>query len=176
TFSGNPGFPCYISPEMGEAGYQVNVLLPEGIESGEIEVVTRFRGTPLSPSFTVEVNRTSTSPAAFVSVADGDNLGWRNIRGDFLKATLENIEDPKAVVFLIDGDISNPAEFDCIDRVTSKYVFSLKLPPDTPDGNHLLRTLVGETELPPVSISIERLRAQSPAAVAKARSAEHPPS
>jgi len=155
-FNGQAGFPCYVSPRMGEAGYQVNALLPKGIASGIANVEVLVRNTPASSPGKIEVTPTPTLQPAIVAFADGLDLVSRKIRSGAMKVTIDNLDNPKDVRFHVDGQRVSAAEFVCVDPLVPSYQFAFELP-RLAAGAHTLTTRIGTADLPPVQIEIEKM-------------------
>jgi len=154
-FNGQPGFPCYVSPRIGEAGYQVNALLPRGIAAGTAKVEVMFRKVQASAPGQIEVTPIPELKPAIVAVADGLDLASRSIRSGAMKVTIDNLDDPKDVRFLADGQPVSALEFVCADPLAPSYEFAFVLPV-LPAGMHTLTTHTGGADLPPVQIEIEK--------------------
>jgi SAM-dependent methyltransferase len=155
-FNGQPGFPCYVSPRMAEAGYQVNALVPKGIAAGTATVEVLYRGVPASESGRIEVTPTPELVPVIVAVADGLDLASRSVRSGAMKVTMDNVAKPHEVRFYFDGQPVKALEFVCVDPLASSYEFAFVLPA-LPAGPHLLTTHTGAAELPAVQIEIEKM-------------------
>ena len=138
AIGGRQGFPCYLGPPNADWGYQLNALLPEGIETGPASVETSFRGSRLQP-FTVQILPASLDPSNIVSITDGVNIGSETIRSGHIKVVVDHVADPNALRFLVDGLDARVAEFVCVDRVTSRYEFSIDLPANIRPGKRELQ-------------------------------------
>jgi SAM-dependent methyltransferase len=153
--NGKPGFPCYVSPRMGEAGYQVNALLPKGIGAGTAKIEVLFRGVSASAPAQIEVTPTPELKPAIVGVADGLDLASRSVRSGAMKVTMDNVAKPSEVRFHVDGLPVRALEFVCVDPLASSYEFAFLLPA-LPAGTHTLTTHMETAELPPTEIAIEK--------------------
>jgi hypothetical protein len=155
-FNGQAGFPCYASPRMGKAGYQVNALLPKGIAVGTAKVEVLYRKLPASATGQIEVTPPPEFKPAIVSVADGLDLASRNVRSGAMKVTMDNVAEPKAVQFQVDGQPVSALEFVCVDPLASSYEFAFLLPA-LPAGTHTITTHTAAAQVSPIQIEIEEM-------------------
>lgn len=154
-FNGQAGFPCYVSPRMGEAGYQVNALLPKGIAPGAAKVEVLIRNQPAASPGTIEIAPTPTLQPAIVAFADGLDLASHNIRSGAMKVTIDNLDHPQDLRFQVDGQPVSALEFVCVDPLVPSYEFAFVLPV-LPPGSHVLTTRIETLELAPIQIEIEQ--------------------
>ncbi len=155
-FNGQSGFPCYVSPRMGEAGYQVNALLPRGVAAGVAKVEVLIRNAPAALPGKIDVTPTPALQPAIVAFADGLDLASRNIRSGAMKVTIDNLAQPKDVRFHVDGQPVSALEFVCVDPLVPSYEFAFVLP-TLSAGAHTLTTHTGTADLPPLQIEIEEM-------------------
>ena len=147
-FGGRPGFPCYLSPPSGNFGYQLNVLLPTELGLGTVRVESLFRGVQLR-GCTIEVVAAAPLAACVLSVTDGIDVASEVVRSAFLKVHLENVTEPQALAFSIDGHAATVDEFVCVNRATSQYEFSVRLPEQISSGEHNLMLITAESQILP---------------------------
>jgi SAM-dependent methyltransferase len=148
------GFPCYISPRVGESGYQLNVLLPPGLPTGQYQVHAVFRGTSFGNAHEIVVVEAPQLIPKLVGVGDGVNVGCSVIRSSALKVLVENIEDPRSISFRIGGKPPESVEFVCVEPITSQFDFALTFRQLAP-GRQFVQWFQRDIELSPFAIEVE---------------------
>ncbi len=154
-FGGRPGFPCYISTRMGESGYQLNVILPEGLLTGPCQVRAAFIGRPLDGAHEIVVVEAAQFTPKVVGVTDGFDVGCTVIRSNSLKVLLENIEDPSSISFRIGNQKPVSLEFVCADSIAAQFEFALTFSRLSP-GRQMVRWFERNVELSPFSIEVQQ--------------------
>jgi hypothetical protein len=143
---GQEATPCYIGPHLGRGGYQINALLPAGLEPGPSPVVAQYRGIPLSGAPLINVIAAPKLQPKVLDVLDGTHLvSQRVIETGSLKVIMMGIENHEDIRFAIDDTVVKPVEITCYDHQLRLFHYSLNLPDHVRAGEHVLR--VGQEEI-----------------------------
>ncbi len=154
-FGGRSGFPCYISTRIGESGYQLNVILPEGLPTGPCQVHAVFRSRPIQGTHEIMVVEAAQFTPKVVGVTDGLDVGCTVVRSNSLKVLVENIEDPSSISFRIGDQKPVSLEFVCADSIAAQFEFALTFSHLSP-GRQMVRWFERNVELSPFSIEVQQ--------------------
>lgn len=148
---------CYISPIGENGGCQLDVVLPKGLPADSIAVTLHHNGTEIAGPEPIRVTAGPPWKPKVVSVTDGTNIlsKYRVERGG-LKVTIEDIERPEDVSFLVDGRPAEYLQFEYKDPITSTYEFAFHLSPKVKNGDRRLDVSVAGRALPPISVQVAR--------------------
>jgi SAM-dependent methyltransferase len=150
---------CYISPIGESGGCQLNAVLPAGIRTGSVPVTLHdYKGTVLAGPVSIEVTPGPPWEPKIVSITDGINLLSKNrIESDALKVTIEDVQRPEHVSFLVDGQPTVGLQYICTDPTTFTYEFTVYPSSEVENGDRRLDISVSGRALPPVSLQMARV-------------------
>ena len=137
---GKEATPCYIGPHLGRGGFQINALLPAGLEPGASAVFASCRNIPLSGTPSIDVIAASKPEPKVLDVLDGIHLvSQRVIETRSIKVIMMGVEDHDEIHFAIDDTGMRPAEITCYDPLLCLYHYSFDLPAEITAGPHILK-------------------------------------
>jgi hypothetical protein len=148
------GTPCYVgSPVYGLAEFKV--FLPDGVRTGLVPVLIKWRGQQLCPEGTIRVIPAGPSVPRLVSVSDGVNLlSPQRIDSGTIKVTLEEAEAVHTFRATVDGiPVSDLGTFRT-DPLCARYEVNFRLPPGTTPGGHVLDLSLGNRLLTRMGIEV----------------------
>ncbi len=136
---------CYIGPHLGRGGFQINALLPAGLEPGPSIVSASCRNIPLCGAPSINVIEAPRPEPKVLDVLDGIHLvSQRVIETRSIKVIMMGVEDHDELYFAIDETVVRPSEITCYDPLLRLYHYSFELPADIEAGGHVLHA-GGET-------------------------------
>jgi SAM-dependent methyltransferase len=136
---GREATPCYIGPHLGRGGFQINALLPVGLEPGASPVSAACRNIPLSGTPSINVIEAPRPEPKVLEVLDGIHLvSQRVIETRSIKVIMMGVENHDKIHFAIDDTEVKPAEITCYDPLLSLYHYSFDLPAEIKPGPHTL--------------------------------------
>jgi SAM-dependent methyltransferase len=149
---------CYISPIGENGGCQFDVLLPRGIRTGSVPVTLRHHeGAMIAGPVPIEVTPGPPWEPKVLSVTDGINiLSKFRVEKGGVKVTIEDIEHPEEVSFLVDGRAAEYLQYECKDPITFTYEFAFHPSPKVKNGERRLDISISGRALPPVSLQVAR--------------------
>ena len=86
---------------------------------------------------------------------DAVDVACTRIHSGAMKVLMENVEDPRNVLFLADGRRCTSLGYICVDPIALQYEFSFQLPASLRPGDHLLDCSADGNTLPPFRFAIE---------------------
>jgi len=126
---GREGFVTYIGPPAADGVAQVNVLLPEGLETGLAPVELRWFERPLSRPATLRLIRPAPAIPRVASVTDGvDLLSAEVISSGVIKAAVEEVAEPEQVEARLDGEPLEAEEQFLTDPRLPKWEINYRVP------------------------------------------------
>jgi SAM-dependent methyltransferase len=149
---------CYISPIVENGGCQFDVVLPREIRSGSVPVTLHHHeGTVISEPVAIEITPGPPWEPKVLSVTDGINIlsKFRVERGG-VKVTIEDIERPEEVSFLVDDRPTEHLQYVCNDPITFTYEFAFHPSPKVKNGERRLDISIAGRALPPISLQVAR--------------------
>jgi SAM-dependent methyltransferase len=149
---------CYISPIGENGGCQFDVVLPSGIRTGSVPVTLHdFRGPRIAGPVPIDVTPGPPWEPKVVSVTDGINILSRfRVEKGGVKVTIEDIQRPEEVSFLVDGRPAEYLQYECKDPITFTYEFAFHPSPKVKNGERQLEISISGRALPPLSLQISR--------------------
>jgi len=154
-FGGQRQTGCFVSPVSAAGGCQLNAVLPRGMQSGMVPVRLSHRGAPVTDVCQIEVFPAPPRDPKVVRVTDKINPAALNrIENGGIKVMVEDVEEPAEVSFAVSGRQAGPVLTDCVDPITSTYIFGFPTPPGTKKGLNRLTVRVGPRELEAIEIAI----------------------
>jgi SAM-dependent methyltransferase len=149
---------CYISPIGENGGCQFDVVLPRGIRAGSVPVtVHTHEGIQVAGPVPIEVTPPAPWEPKVRSVTDGINiLSKCRVEKGGLKVTIEDIERPEAVSFLVDGRAAEFLQYECKDPITCTYEFAFHPSPKVKNGERRLDISVAGRPLPSILLEVAR--------------------
>jgi SAM-dependent methyltransferase len=149
---------CYISPIGENGGCQVDVVLPRGLRTGSVAVTLhRYDGALLAGPVPIEVTPGPPWEPKILSVTDGTNiLAKFRIEEGGVKVTIEDLERPEEVSFLVDGRPVEHLQYVCNDPITSTYEFAFHPSPKVKNGDRRLDISISGRVLSSVTLQVAR--------------------
>lgn len=149
---------CYISPIGENGGCQLDALLPKSVGTGSVPVTLRTHdGRVVAGPVPIEVTAGPPWEPKVLSVTDGINiLSKFRVEKGGVKVTMEDIERPEEVSFVLDGRPAEYLQYECKDPITFTYEFAFHPSPKVKNGERRLDILVSGGAMPPVSLLVER--------------------
>jgi hypothetical protein len=139
SFGNAQKYGCYLSPVSESGGCQLNVRLPDGVKPGVCKVQLRAGTELLGVAHSITVYAQPLDKPRVVSVTDGINITSVNrLETGGAKVTIENVPDPAGFSFTIAGFAAEYLQYECIDPITSTYVFGFRLKEHIPGGRSRL--------------------------------------
>jgi SAM-dependent methyltransferase len=128
----------YLSPIDAQGGCQMNVTLPRNLPLGDAEVALIHRGEVVSSSRVVTIEPAPPVPRiAVICDAKDAAMEMRSDSGG-LKVLIQDLEEAEAIAFQVAGKPVDNVDVSSTNRILEQYLFSLLLPPDTPNGPQAL--------------------------------------
>lgn len=132
---GREGFVTYIGPPASDGVVQVNVLLPEGLETGLQPVELLWFERPLCRPATLRVTRPAPAIPHVVSITDGvDLLSAEVISSGVIKAAVEEVTEPEQVTAWLEGSRLEAVEWFLTDPRLPKWEVNYRVPADLGGG------------------------------------------
>jgi ubiquinone/menaquinone biosynthesis C-methylase UbiE len=149
---------CYISPIGENGGCQFNALVPRGVRPGSLQVTLHdHQGTVLAGPVPIEVTPGPAWEPKLLSITDGINLLSKNrSENGSLKVTIEDVERPEHVSFLVEGRPIKDLEPICTDPITFTYEFTLYLSNKVENGERRLDISISGRELSSAVLTVAR--------------------
>jgi SAM-dependent methyltransferase len=149
---------CYISPIGENGGCQFDVVLPRMVRTGSVPVTLhRYDGTILAGPVAIDVTPGPAWEPKVLSVTDGINiLSKCRVEKGGVKVTIEDIERPQEVSFLVDGRAAEYLQFECKDPITFTYEFAFHPSPKVKNGERRLDISISGRALPPITLQVDR--------------------
>jgi ubiquinone/menaquinone biosynthesis C-methylase UbiE len=148
--------PFYIGPPDIGGLQQVNVALPESVETGLLPVQLWWLREPLSGEATCRVIPPGPPVPRVISVSDAvDLMSGMRIRSRAIKVTLEEANQPQEFCAYIDGQQVENIDVFCVDPLAPRHEVNLQVPDVVGTGSRQLEMRLGRRRFPPVSISVE---------------------
>jgi SAM-dependent methyltransferase len=160
---------CYISSIGENGGCQFDVVLPRGVHTGSVPVTLHDHlGAMLAGPVPIEITPAPPWEPKVVSVTDGINiLAKYRIEQGGVKVTIEDVEHPEELSFLIDGRPVDYLQYVCNDPIAFTYEFAFHPSPKVKNGDRRLDILVSGRVLSSVNLTVARTN--SPSDVQKPR-------
>jgi SAM-dependent methyltransferase len=150
-----PGRITYIGPREHDGLTQVNLRLPEGVQTGLQPVQILWRGESMGPASKVRIVPRPALVPRVLSISDGINLlSGSRIETRSLKITLEEVEDPAAFTAAIDGTAVSGMDVFCTDPVPPRYEVNFRVPDPIGPGMHMLQMRLGRRPVAAVAIEV----------------------
>jgi SAM-dependent methyltransferase len=149
---------CYISP-IGENGEcQLNVVLLRGVRTGSVPVTLHnHEGTLLAGPVPIEVTPGPPWQPKVLLVTDGINLLSKfRIEESGVKVSIEDLERPEEVSFLVDGLPIEELQYLMTDPITFTYEFTFRLSPEVKNGERRLDISISRRMLSSLTIQVAR--------------------
>jgi SAM-dependent methyltransferase len=148
---------CYLSPISENGGCQFNVVLPRGVRMGSIPITLHHhQGNLLAGPVPIDVTAAPSWAPKVLSVTDGINILAKSRVESGVKVTLQDIERPEEVSFLIDRRAAEYLQFECKDPITFTYEFAFHPSPQVKNGEQQLDISVSGRALPPIPLEVAR--------------------
>jgi hypothetical protein len=149
---------CYISPIGESGGCQLNAVLPRDVSPGSLQVsVHHHQGAVLAGPVPIEVTPGPPWDPKVLSITDGINLLSKNrSESGSLKVTIEDVQRPEQVSFLIDGRPIEHLQYICTDPITFAYQFTLYLSKKVESGERRLDISISGRALPAQIFTVAR--------------------
>ena len=153
-FDGRRAQGCYLSPITPDGGCQMNVLLPPGLTPKLARVTLVYHGRLVGEKF-VDILPAPPPVPKLLSVTDGvDLLSDARIHCGRMKVDLEGIQTPLDVTFEIDGADCEPEFYECTDRMTDRYYYTIAVPAGLSTGKYKLDIRASGFELPATELEV----------------------
>jgi hypothetical protein len=115
------------------------------------------RGAVIAGPVAIEVTPGPAWQPKVLSVTDGINiLSKCRVEKGGVKVTIEDIERPEEVSFLVDGRPAEYLQYECKDPITFNYEFAFHPSPRVKNGERKLEISISGRALPPISLQIAR--------------------
>lgn len=149
---------CYISPIGENGGCQFDAVLPRGVRTGSVPVTLhRHDASVIAGPVTIDITPGPPWEPKVLSVTDGiDILSKFRVEKGGVKVTIEDIEHPEQVSFIIDGHAAEYLQYECKDPITFTYEFAFHLSPKVKNGERRLDISISGRALPPISLQVAR--------------------
>jgi SAM-dependent methyltransferase len=149
---------CYISPIGENGGCQFDVVLPRNIRTGSVPVTLhRHDGTLVAGPVPIEITPGPPWQPKVLSVTDGTNiLSKFRIEEGGVKVTIEDIEHPEKVSFLVEGLPVEHLQHVCNDPITFTYEFAFHPSPKVKNGDRRLDISISGHVLSSVTLQVAR--------------------
>jgi ubiquinone/menaquinone biosynthesis C-methylase UbiE len=149
---------CYISPIGETGGCQLNAVLPRGVSPGSLQIsVHHHEGAVLAGPVPIEVTPGPPWDPKVLSITDGINLLSKNrSESGSLKVTIDDVQRPEQVSFLIDGRPIEHLQYICTDPITFAYQFTLYLSNKVENGGRRLDISISGRALPSPIFTVAR--------------------
>jgi hypothetical protein len=155
---------CYLSALTETGGCQMNVRIPKGTAPGQVEVSLWFEDRRLGEPKSIEALPPAPRDPRTLSVSDGIAITSKyRIEMGGVKVTMEDVELPEQVSFMVAGRPAEFLQFECKDPVADTYEFAFHLSPKTPLGPQTLIVRVSGRDLAPIRLEIAGLTERPPA-------------
>jgi SAM-dependent methyltransferase len=142
------------APEGGIS--QVNVVLPERIRTGFVQVEARWLGQPLCAPSWVRITPPGPFVPRLITITDGiDLLSGTRIVTRSLKVMMLEVAQPGAFRATVDGQEALDIDSFCADPITGRYEFNFRLPDGISSGAREVRIALGKREFPSVAIEVD---------------------
>jgi Methyltransferase domain len=142
------------APEGGIS--QVNVILPEGLRTGFMQVEARWLGQQLCAPAWVRIIPPGPFVPRVVTITDGiDLLSGTRIVTRSIKIMMLEVTQPGAFRATVDGRDALDIDSFCADPITGRYEFNFRLPDGVSSGAREVRIALGKREFPPLAIEVE---------------------
>jgi cyclopropane fatty-acyl-phospholipid synthase-like methyltransferase len=152
---GATGQLSYLGPPEADGLQQLNVGLPEGLESGLEPVEVSWLGEPVAPAAMLRVIPPGPLVPRILSVTDGiDLLSGTRIVTRTVKVGLEEVSDPRQFRAAISGTEVKGLDFFCVDPLPPRYEINFTLPEAVGVGVHQLEMELGARRFAPVTIEV----------------------
>jgi hypothetical protein len=155
TIGGLPAFPCYIGRKEADGLQQLNVMLPELVETGLLPIMIASEGISICPPAAIRVIPPGPRVPHLLSVTDGINMmsGNRIVSG-VIKVTVEEIINPETFSASIAGESVRNIDIFCADPLPPRFEINFHLPEKHSSGPQHLNIRLGGRQLAPVDIEI----------------------
>lgn len=149
---------CYISPIGENGGCQLDAVLPRGIRTGSVRITLHdYKGTFIAGPLPIEVTPGPPWEPKILSVSDGVNiLAKFRIEQGGLKVTIEDLEHPQEVSFLVDGRPVEHLQYVCNDPITFTYEFAFHPSAKVKNGDRRLDISISGRVLSSLIIHVAR--------------------
>ena len=149
---------CYMSPIGENGGCQIDVVLPRGVRTGSVPVTLHnHQGTLLAGPVPIDVTPGPPWEPKVVSVTDGINVqSKRRVETGGVKVTIQDLERPQEVSFLIDGRPVEYLQFECENPITFTYEFAFYPSRKVKNGERRLDISIAGRALAQVSLQLAR--------------------
>jgi SAM-dependent methyltransferase len=149
---------CYISPIGENGGCQFDVVLPRGLRAGSVPVTLHNHlGALVAGPVPIEITPGPPWEPKVISVTDGINiLAKFRIEQGGVKVTIEDVERPEEISFLVDGRSVEYLQHVCNDPITFTYEFAFHPSPKVKNGDRRLDILVSGRVLSSVVLAVAR--------------------
>jgi SAM-dependent methyltransferase len=156
--NGVPRQGCYISPIGENGGCQFNAVLPRAVSPGLLQVTLhRHEGAVVAGPVPIEVTPGPPWEPKVLSVTDGINLLSKNrIEGSGLKVTIEDLQRPEQVSFLVDGQPIEDLKYICTDPIGFTYEFTFYLSNQVENGERRLDISISDRVLSSAVLTVAR--------------------
>ncbi len=155
TIGGESAFVTYIGPADNNGLQQVNVYLPQGLNSGLQPLEVHWLGELLCEGTVVRVVPPGPPVPRVMAVTDGiDLLSGKKIITGTVKVVLEEVTEPAEFRASLGG--KQIVDFDsfCTDPRVPKYEINFKTPPDLGKGVQFLEMSLGSRRFAPVRLEL----------------------
>jgi SAM-dependent methyltransferase len=149
---------CYLSPIGENGGCQLDAVLPRGVSPGSVPVTLHQRtGAIIAGPVPIEVTPGPPWQPKVLSVTDGINiLSKFRVEKGGVKVTMEDIERPSEISFLVDGRAAEYLQYECKDPIASTYEFAFHPSPKVKNGERRLDISISGHALPPIYLQVAR--------------------
>ena len=114
------------------------------------------QGNLLAGPVPIDVTAAPSWAPKVLSVTDGINILAKSRVESGVKVTLQDIERPEEVSFLIDRRAAEYLQFECKDPITFTYEFAFHPSPQVKNGEQQLDISVSGRALPPIPLEVAR--------------------
>ncbi len=149
---------CYMSPIGENGGCQIDVVLPRGVRTGSVPVTLHnYQGALLAGPVPIDVTPGPPWEPKVVSVTDGINVRSKcRVETGGVKVTIQDLERPEDVSFLIDGRPVDYLQFECENPITSTYEFAFYPARKVKNGERRLDISISGRALAQVLLQLDR--------------------
>lgn len=148
---------CYISPVSENGGCQLDAVLPRGVPAGSVPVtLCTYDGRVVGGPVSIEVTPGPPWEPKVLSVSDGINILSKNrTESGGVKVTIQDIEHPDEVSFLVGGQPVRYQQFECKDPLTYSYEFAFYASPNIKNGEQPLDISISGRVMPPITLQVQ---------------------
>jgi hypothetical protein len=147
----------YLGPPEFDGMRQVNLLLPDGLDTGLGVIELRTPTSPEAARGGIRLISPGPPVPRVLSVSDGiDLLSGTRIVTNSVKAVLEEVEQPERLRAFVGGMPVASLDHFCTDPRLPRWEVNFNVPPGTPEGPVAVRMELGTRSLGEFGVDVVR--------------------